>query len=56
MNTNREDYIADLKVRLERCNAAIQRQPASAGKDVAMLRELRERLLKKLRVLEPETA
>ncbi len=55
MNTNREDYIADLKVRLERCNAAIQRQPAAAGKDVAMLRELRERLLAKLRLLEPET-
>ncbi len=56
MNTNREDYVADLKARLERCNAAIQRQPATAGKDVAMLRQLRERLLAKLRVLEPETA
>ncbi len=56
MNTNREDYIADLKVRLERCNAAIQRQPPSAAKDVAMLRELRERLLAKLRMLEPATA
>lgn len=56
MDTNREHYVADLKVRLERCNAAIARQPNSGGKDLAMLRELRARLLAKLRVLEPEAA
>ena len=56
MDTNREDYIADLKVRLERCNAAIARLPATNGADLAMLRELRERLLRKLRLLEPLAA
>lgn len=56
MNTNREEYIADLKARLERCNAAIARLPASGGADSAMLRELRERLLAKLRLLETRAA
>ena len=56
MNTNREDYIADLKVRLERCNAAIERQPAAGGKDLAMLQEVRAQLLAKLRLLEPLAA
>lgn len=54
--TNREEYIADLKARLERCNAAISRLPAANGPDLAMLRELRERLLGKLRLLERQAA
>lgn len=48
--TNREDYIAELKVRLDRCNAAIARSSKGEGR-AATLREERARTLAKLRSL-----
>jgi hypothetical protein len=51
--TIREDYIAELKVRLERCNAAIGRSSVAGGKQLAALRERREQVLTKLRSLAP---
>ncbi|HET9579790.1 MAG TPA: hypothetical protein VFP44_18295 [Usitatibacter sp.] len=51
--TNREEYIAELKVRLDRFNAAIARSAALAGKPLTELRQQRERVLAKLRTLRP---
>lgn len=51
--TNREEYLAELRVRLERINAAIARASAPAGAPSAALREQRGRVLAKLRSLQP---
>lgn len=53
VTTSREEYVEQLKIQVDRCNAEIRRQEAkgAAGKELEALREQRRRALNKLRLL-----
>jgi hypothetical protein len=53
VTTSREEYVEQLKIQVDRCNAEIRRQEAkgAAGKEIEALREQRQRALNKLRLL-----